>query len=214
MQFNLKRELPLIVIILLPYLYLGFIWGDLPQTVLTHWNGAGEIDGWSNKSTLLFLPLLTSVLTYVLFLIIPYIDPKGQLKKMGSKYHSLKMFIVVLMTAITLYILYSTKQESLSNPNTLYFLIGLLFAVLGNYFKTIKHNYFIGIRTPWTLESETVWKKTHQLGGKLFLISGVVLILTSLLFSPQLNSTLVLVVTTVLVLTTVGYSYILFKQEQ
>ena len=63
----------------------------------------------------------------------------------------------------------------------IFVIIGLLFAFLGNYFKTIKPNYFIGIKTPWTLENEEVWKKTHLIGGKLWFIGGLLMALTFVL---------------------------------
>lgn len=90
-------------------------------------------------------------------------------------------------------------------------IIGLLYLILGNYFKTIKANYFIGIRTPWTLENETVWKETHKLGGKLWFIGGLILILSSLLLEKQTNFTLFIIVTAIISIIPVVYSYLKFQ---
>ena len=91
---------------------------------------------------------------------------------MGNKLNYLRFALSLFMSAIAVFIIYSV-QQSQSKPTFIFILIGLLFTILGNYFKTIKPNYFIGIRTPWTLENEDVWKKTHLLGGKLWFVGRI-----------------------------------------
>jgi uncharacterized membrane protein len=86
---------------------------------------------------------------------------------MGNKLQTIKLLLTTFMSILALFILNTAKNESFANPNYIVLLIGVLYLVFGNYFKTIKANYFIGIRTPWTLENETVWKETHKLGGKM-----------------------------------------------
>ncbi len=92
-------------------------------------------------------------------------------------------------------------------------LIGLLYLILGNYFKTVKANYFIGIRTPWTLENETVWKRTHKLGGKMWFVGGITVIIFSLILDSQINFTLFLVITGIISIIPIIYSYIIYKKE-
>lgn len=86
---------------------------------------------------------------------------------MGNKLQSLKALLTIITSIIALFILYSVKIQNLPNPNYSILGIGVLFVILGNYFKTIQPNYFIGIKTPWTLENETIWKETHRMAGKL-----------------------------------------------
>lgn len=136
----------------------------MPQVVPIHWNIKGEIDGYANKGMLLLLPILLPLLVYIIFLIIPMIDPKNKLSQMGNKFQNIKVLVTVFMSVLALFIIYSAKSQSLTNPNYVILGIGVLFIILGNYFKTIKPNYFLGIRTPWTLEDETVWKETHMAG--------------------------------------------------
>lgn len=209
---NLKKEIPLVLIVLIPFIYLAYIWNDLPQTVPTHWNWKGEIDAWGKKSTLILITFLLPGLMYVLFTIIPFIDPKKKIQSMGNKYHNLKFLMILFMSGLAMFIIYSTKNQSLANPSIILLAIGLLYMLLGNYMKTIKANYFIGIRTPWTLESETVWKSTHKLAGKLWFIGGLLIVVSSLTTSKGFNSKLFITVTILITLIPFIYSYMEFKK--
>jgi uncharacterized membrane protein len=177
MKLTLRKELPIIGIVLIPFVYLAFLWNTLPEKVPTHWNYKGEIDRWGDKYSLIGLLFLLPVLTYLLLLIIPKIDPKKRIDLMGGKYYQLKFIIVLLMSLLSLFILYLTKNQSISNPNLIFALIGILIVVMGNYFKVIQPNYFLGIRTPWTLENKEVWKSTHTFASKLWFIGGLLIII-------------------------------------
>src|SRR5574343_1309786 len=175
-----KKEIPFLAIALIPFAYLGYIWNRLPEEVPMHWNGAGEIDRYGDKKELVASLFLLVGITYFVFLIIPYIDPKQKLQNMGNKLNSLRMILTLFMSGLSVFILYSVQQKN-SNPGFIFAIIGLLFSFLGNYFKTIKPNYLIGIKTLCTLENEEVWKKTHLLGGKLWFVGGLLMALTFLL---------------------------------
>ena len=211
---KLKKELPLIVIVLLPFIYLSYIWNKLPEKVPMHWNIKGEIDRYGDKLELLLIPILLPLLMYVIFLVVPKIDPKNKLNKMGNKLQSLKFLLTTFMSILALFIIYLSKNQSFTNPNYLVLLIGVLYIILGNYFKTIKANYFIGIKTPWTLENETVWKETHKLGGKMWFIGGIIVVLSSLILDKQSNITIFLIITGIITFIPIVYSYIIFKKEE
>ncbi|MCF1422132.1 SdpI family protein [Mangrovimonas futianensis] len=212
MAFQLKKELPLIGIILLPFLYLAYVWPDLPQRVPMHYNIKGEIDRYGDKSELLIIPFIMPVLIYIIFLVVPKIDPKNKLQQMGNKFQTIKVLLTTFMSVLALYIIYSTKNASLSNPNYVLLLIGVLYVILGNYFKTIKANYFIGIKTPWTLENETVWKDTHKLGGKLWFAGGLLIILGCLILNQKTNFIFFMSITAIITIIPIVYSYQRFKQ--
>lgn len=211
---KLKKELPIIAIILLPFIYLAYIWNQLPQSVPMHWDINGEVDRFGDKMELILIPCLLPLLIYVIFLVIPKIDPKNKLLKMGAKFQTIKIILTTLISVLALLIIYSSKNQSFANPNYILLLIGVLYIVLGNYFKTIRANYFIGIRTPWTLESETIWKETHKFGGKLWFIGGILVVLSSLIFDKQPNLIIFLIITGVISIIPMAYSYILFKKEK
>jgi len=209
---NLKKELPLIVIVLLPFIYLAYIWDQLPERVPMHWNIKGEVDRYGEKVELIIIPILLPLLVYIIFLVIPKIDPKNKLNKMGNKLQTMKFLLTTFMSILALFIIYTAKNESYTNPNYIVLLIGVLYLVFGNYFKTLKANYFIGIRTPWTLENETVWKETHKLGGKMWFIGGLIVILSSLLLEKQTNFTTFIVITAIITIIPVVYSYLKFQK--
>lgn len=211
---KLKKELPLIGIVLLPFLYLAYVWNQLPEQVPLHYNIKGEVDRYGDKSELILIPFLLPVLVYLIFLAVPYIDPKKQIQKMGNKYHNLKLVLTTFMSALALFIIYTGKNQSFANPNIIFLVIGVLYLILGNYFKTIKANYFIGIRTPWTLENETIWKETHKLGGRVWFVGGLLVIICSLLLDKEINAKVFLGITVIIALIPIIYSYLLYRKQQ
>ena len=211
MKLNLQKELPLIAIVLAPFIYLAFIWKNLPDSVPIHWDIEGDIDRYGDKSELILIPILLPLLIYVIFTIVPLIDPKGKIQQMGNKYFMLKTAMTVFMSILASIIIYAVKNESLYNPNYIILLIGVLLMILGNYFKTLRANYFIGIRTPWTLENQTVWKETHKLAGKIWFIGGLVIIVSSLLLDKEANFKLFIGIIIVISLIPVIYSFFKFR---
>ena len=205
-----KKEIPFLAIALIPFVYLIYIWNRLPEKVPMHWNGAGEIDRYGDKKELVAMLCMLVGITYFVFLIIPYVDPKQKLQNMGNKLNNLRMILTLFMSGLAVFILNSVQQKS-SNPGFVFAIIGLLFAFLGNYFKTIKPNYFIGIKTPWTLENEEVWKKTHIIGGKLWFVGGLLMALTFLLPNEMQLYTF-LGITAVITIVPIVYSYLEFKK--
>ncbi len=212
MNENLKKELPIIGFVLLPFIYLAYLWNSLPEKVPIHWNFKGEIDGWGTKYALIGVLFLLPVFTYVLMLLIPKIDPKKRIEFMGGKYYQIKFVLVGFMSVLALYIIHSSNSQTLSSPSMVLVLIGLLFMVLGNYFKVIKQNYFLGIKTPWTLESEEVWKLTHILAGKLWIIGGLLITILSLILPENVNFYIFITITVIISILPIGYSYLIFKK--
>jgi len=208
------RESVLWAFVALPYVYLTTIWSKLPEQVPTHFNIEGVANGWSSKTTLLFIPAALGIGIYFLMLIIPVLDPKKKIQQMGGKYYSLRFILTIFFSLLATYFLYIINTGSLKNPNMLFALIGTLLAMLGNYFQTLRPNYFIGIRTPWTLENEQVWKNTHRLGGRLWIVGGV-LIATLAFFinNNYLFSIIFGVIISLIVIIPVVYSYTEFKKE-
>ena len=212
MKFNLSQEITSLFLILVSFAYLIYIWNDLPEEVPIHWNAKGEIDQYGSKETLIMLPLLLPFLTYLIFVLVPFIDPKKKVHKMGKKYDQLKNVLVMFSTILCVFILYLTKNESAADLSFLLAAIGFLYAASGNYFKTLQPNYFIGVRTPWTLESEVVWRKTHYLSGIIWFIGGILLVISGFLLPDDMLISMLVVVTIILIAVPVIYSFITFKK--
>jgi uncharacterized membrane protein len=212
MSENLKKELPIIGFLLLPFIYLASLWNSLPEKVPIHWNYKGEIDGWGTKYSLIGILFLLPVLTYVLMLVIPKIDPKKRIKLMEGKYYQIKFVLVGFMSVLAIYIIHSSNSQTLLSPSIVLVLIGLFFMALGNYFKVIKQNYFLGIKTPWTLESEEVWKLIHILAGKLWIVGGLLIVIFSLVIPEDINFYLFITITAIITIVPIVYSYLIFKK--
>ncbi len=214
MKFELKKEWPSLLFILLPFTYLALIWNELPDIVPSHWNARGEIDGYSSKMLLLMVPFFLPILVYPILFFAPVIDPKKKVDVNSSKFQNLKHLMTMLMSLLAVYIIYSSHKQSLASPSMVFVLVGVIISVLGNYMQTVKPNYFIGIRTPWTLESEEVWRKTHQYASKFWFFGGAIMAVGALLVSPENGLYLVLGITVVIGLLPVLYSYRMFKKEE
>ncbi len=204
---------PLLLIILI--IILSIYWYPLlPERIASHWGINGEVNGYSSKFFMSwFLPLL-AVGIYLLFLALPYLDPKkASYPKFASIYHTFKAalltVIFIIFLATNLYNLGYNVPISLVMTVT----IGLLMVVIGALLPRIEPNWFMGIRTPWTLSSPTVWKKTHEVGGKAFILFGLCLMISS--FLPAIWAMIVLIGGIIaLLLVTLVYSYIVYHQEQ
>lgn len=212
MNETFKKELPILGFVLLPFVYLAYLWNSLPKKVPMHWNLKGEIDDWGSKYSLVGLIFLLPVLTYVLMLLIPKIDTKKRIEFMGGKYYQIKFVLVCFMSVLALFIIHSSKSQTLSSPSMVFVMIGLLFMALGNYFKVIKQNYFLGIKTPWTLESEEVWKLTHILAGKLWIIGGLLIIIFSLVITENINFYIFISITSIISIVPIVYSFLIYKK--
>ncbi len=212
MNYSIKKEFPILGISLLPLLYLGSVWNSLPEKVPLHSNLEGEIDNWGSKYTLIGLVFFMPIFTYIMMLVVPKIDPKNRIETMGGKYDQFKLILVTFMSVLSMFIIYISKNQKLSSPSMILVLVGILFVFMGNYFKVIKPNYFIGIKTPWTLENEEVWKLTHLLAGKMWVIGGIAIVIGSLIVPEDINFYIFMSITAVISFVPIVYSYFIYKK--
>jgi uncharacterized membrane protein len=212
MKSKLKQELVLIAIVLIPFIYLAILWGDLPESVPLHWNIEGKIDRYGSKEGVFLITFLLPVLSYLMFTFAPSLDRKHKMDKMGGKYFRLKFSCVLFMSVLATYILYSVNKQSLASPSLLIGLVGFLFAILGNYFPVLPQNKFIGIRTSWTLKNETVWNETHRMAGKYWVIGGLSIVLSCLFLNPKICAIVMLGVTLIISVIPTAFAYNLHKK--
>lgn len=212
-RLSLAAELILWVITLLPLLYLWLNWAQLPELVPVHFNTEGDPNRWAGKGELIAIVFFITVGLHLLLLLIPRIDPKGRIKNMGRNYDKLRIILVLFMSSLAILLIYSASTGEIS-PQLLFVLIGCLFAALGNYFQAVKPNYFIGIRTPWTLESENVWRKTHRIAGPLWVIGGILVALLAFINDPTLREVTFLSIIAILVIVPIAHSYLSFRKEK
>ncbi|HET9907878.1 MAG TPA: SdpI family protein [Anaerolineales bacterium] len=190
------------------------LWNRLPEQVASHWNFNDEVDGYMPRFWGVFLMPLITLGMLVLFLVIPAIDP---LKANIAEFREAFNLFIVLIIAFLLYVYgltlaWNVGYTGFRISTSLLPAIGLLFIFIGFMLRQARRNFFIGIRTPWTLSSDRVWEKTHRIGSTLFMLAGAFAIIGSffggatafwMLMIPIFGSTIFLVI----------YSYILYKQE-
>lgn len=208
---RIKKEWHLVLLTLIPIAYLGYTYSSLAIEIPIHWDIEGKVDGYGKKSSLLVLAVIPLAI-YFLFSISPKIDPKKGLTMMGNKYQKIKNAVVIFMSTAIIYFLYLSANPKDFDSSLLSIAIGVLYVILGNYFKTIRTNYFIGIRTPWTIKNELVWKITHDISGKLWFIGGIVIILYTLIGWEIYNLHILLLVTALIIIFPVLYSYLVYKK--
>ncbi|HPN81714.1 MAG TPA: SdpI family protein [bacterium] len=194
---------------------IGFyFYAHFPETVITHWNIQGQADGWSSKwFGAFFLPLLLIAL-HLLFIVIPFFDPqKERYQEFAKTYQLFKLLIIGTMFLIYLFSGLINLGYNLNIGSAVSMIIGALFVVMGNYLGKLKYNWFVGIKTPWSLSSENVWNKTHRVGGWLFILMGIAIIIVPYL-PANWGLALFWLAIIVGVLGSMGYSYFAYHQEK
>ena len=172
------------VLLVASFLALVIYWNDLPARVPVHWDFRGRIDGWATKTPGIFIIPLTALGVTVLLRILPWFDPK--LRKVPSEESRMPVvlpifriaFLILLDTIFFVQMAVSLGWKVASGRVIMTCLL-LFFVVLGNFLGNLRPNYFVGIRTPWTLENPETWRATHRLGGRLMFFGGLILLIAS-----------------------------------
>jgi uncharacterized membrane protein len=212
---TIRRTIIIIALLTLAALALS-LWAypQLPELVPSHWNAAGEVDGWMPRlPNVLLIPGLMIGMG-LLLLFIPHIDPlRANVERFRGVYNGFilvftlyLLFLHIIITLAGLGIEFNMNYAIIPAIAVLFFCIGLLL-------DRAKQNWFIGVRTPWTLSSPTVWDKTHKLGAVLFKISAGIMIL-GMLLPPDWGVILIMVAAMGVALVTVVYSYFTYRKEQ
>jgi uncharacterized membrane protein len=184
----------------------------LPDRIPTHFDLHGHPNGYTAKPLGVFLTPLILAFTGLLFLALPRISPKGyRLEPFLRTYEVIAIAVLVFEFADVMLTLYAAAGHPLDFNRVVIVGIGLLFIVLGNFLGKVTRNFFVGIRTPWTLASDEVWLRTHRLGGVLFVIGGAIVLVAGLAGSAQAPYVLAGVVT-VIVLYLIVYSYVVYRR--
>lgn len=195
-----------------PVMFLA-AYSYLPESVPIHWNAQGQVDNYGSKAMaafIFFLPLLLALM----FQFLPKIDPKKQNYVKFQKYYDIfAIFFIAFFVVVNGVMLTEIlKPGTLSIGLVISIGVSLMLIVLGNMMGKIKHNYFMGIKTPWTLADPDVWNKTHRIGGIMWVVIGILALITSfistvifsvILLVGALGSTVVLYI----------LSYVWFKKR-
>jgi immunity protein, SdpI family len=192
------------------------IWAypSLPPQVATHWDLRGTPDGFSSRLVAVAIGPLLIVGITLLFSVLPKFDPRREnYVKFLNTYWLFANTVTAFMLIIHAVVIATGLGYSVRVDRLMPLFIGLLFVVIGNYLARVEPNWFVGIRTPWTLSSDTVWRKTHRTGGWLMVLGGLALASGAFLPAAMLLPLLIVTIAVVAVIPIVQ-SYILWKRER
>ena len=186
----------------------------LPPTLATHWSLNGTPDGFSSRLMAVSIVPVVLVFMTVLFNVLPKVDPRREnYARFLSSYWLIANAVILFLLLAHALIIASGLGYAVRIDRLMPLGVGLLFVFLGNYLTRVEPNWFVGIRTPWTLSSDTVWRRTHRTGGWLMVIGGLVLAIGAFVAR---SAFLVLFVATIIIVAVIPIvqSYVLWKKEQ
>ena len=212
---NLKRELIIWKMLLMPFIYAAVAWNSLPNQIPTHWGISGQPDDWGGKISILLMPVI-SLSVYLLFTVLPKLDPrKINYQEFPERMFKWRLLFVVYFTVISISLIYGGTLNDWSFHNKLFTSsIFVLLALVGNYMINLKPTWFIGIRTPWTLSSDHVWKQTHLVFGRIMFYGSLACFAISIFVQGAPLVTLMVVFVLGTAVFGYAYSYWLFKKEK
>jgi len=178
---TMKKDWFIFVLILAPLAIALWFYPQLPDKMPTHWDIYGNVDGYSSKAFAVFFFPLLNLGIYLLMVLAPKIDPRREnYARFGGAYRLIRIFLIIFLSGLYLATLLAGLGYAVKVSLLVKVAVSLLFIVMGNVMGKFRHNYFVGIKTPWTLANEEVWYKTHRFAGKIWVASGLVCLILSL----------------------------------
>ena len=201
----------ILTVLVLTIAVTGYLYPQLPDQIPLHFDIHGEVDRWGGRESI-WLTALLPVGIYGLLHVIPHIDPrKDSYAKHERGFAFVKMITTLFLVSIHGFILAFSMGYQADIRTFVFFSVGIVFLSIGNHLPNARQNYTFGIRNPWTLHNEVVWKKTHRVGGWMFAGLGLLSMLAALFSHPTM--VVVFVVATVLVALGINvYSYLVHRR--
>lgn len=211
----MSNKLTTIIILGITILSFGigvFFYPSLPQTMASHWNSQGMVDGYMSKFWGTFLMPIILIFMYGIYFIIPKIDPlKKNIENFRKQYNTLIALISVFLFYIFILTIAWNIGKEFNMNNFILPAMGVFLYYIGHLLKYAKRNWFVGIRTPWTLSSDYVWDKTHKIGGLLFKIIGIITLLEVLIPNYGFYLTIFSIIGSIVFLFV--FSYIIYQKQ-
>ena len=210
----MRKLIPGLVVLAAAAGFSLWAYPQLPATVATHFDFQGEPNGWSSRLVASLLVPAIGVALVVGFTVIPRIDPRrANYALFSPTYWTIVNAVLVLLAGVHVLVLGKALGWTVDMSKVAGLGVGGLFILLGNLMTRIRPNWFMGIRTPWTLSSDSVWRKTHRFGGVAFAIAGVCIAATAVIASPWVRYGAITMAAAA-VLASVVYSYVAWRREQ
>ncbi|MHB8404865.1 MAG: SdpI family protein [Gammaproteobacteria bacterium] len=203
------------LLVLAAFAIAVWFYPQLPDPVPTHWNSAGQIDGYLPKPWGVFMLPLTMAGIWIVLAVLPRISPKGyRLDIFQSVYGLIQLVLMAALLVTSIVALLAATNRHMAINTVTPIVLGLLFIILGNYMGKLRKNFFIGIRTPWTLASDEVWARTHRLGGWLFVAGGLAIVITGVLAPSTYMPIIMIVIIAVAALVPAAASYVIYRRVE
>jgi uncharacterized membrane protein len=209
-----KSDWPAWLVVSLPFVVLAIVWDRLPAELPMHWNMRGEVDRIEAKGFSAWMLPIVGLGMYLLMLAIPWLDPKRRIDPNQRSVRAFRLIVPLLMTGIFGITCLTWLGFPINTSSAMYLLISVLFLAMGNFMGAMKPNYFIGIRTPWTLESPENWRKTHRLGGKVWVFGSLTMILLWFLVPVEVYFWVFLAGILIMAIVPVGYSFYIYLKDK
>ena len=209
----MRKWIPLLIVAA-AFIASAVVFPRLPESMPTHFDMSGRPNGWSSRLFGAWVMPFFLLMMWGLVRALPAIDPRGSnYAKFGGAYEGIIVSIMLFMLGMHIIVLRAALGYPVAIQRVVPVGIGVLFVVMGNLLPRARPNWFVGIRTPWTLSSDRVWEKTHRLGGRLFVAGGILLVLAALAMEQWAHIVLITVVL-LCTATVFIYSYVEWKREQ
>ncbi|HEY6417409.1 MAG TPA: SdpI family protein [Candidatus Binataceae bacterium] len=212
MRFTWRTEWPLLLVVFAMFLVAAATWPAAPARFPIHWNLQG-VDGYGSRFQGVFLVPILTLGVYVLFRLLPRIDPgRANYAQFAGIYTAFRLVVLLFLAATYAMMQLVAHGYELNVPTIVILMAGALLIFLGNFMGKIRPNWFCGIRTPWTLSSKLSWDRTHRFGGWVCVVSGV-LVMASVAEPPRLTVAICLADTLAMVTALYIYSYLVWRSD-
>lgn len=213
MMLSRTQLITIVLLVAAGFAASSYYFPQLPERVPTHWNWRGEVDQYGPKwINAWLLPAIAAGLS-LLMMGLPALGPMRQnFAEFRETYGRFVVLITAMFIALHIVILLQTAGLKFGIGSAISVILGGAFVLMGNWFGKIRRNYYLGIRTPWTLANEQVWDRTHRVGGRLFMLSGLLAVIAGFT-APQWVAALVLFASLIgTAVWTMVYSYLMYRK--
>ncbi len=208
----IKNHWLALLLLAIPFAFIAYYWNQLPAEIPLHWNAKGEVDRTSDSPYAVFTLPVINLLVFATLFLIPVLDPKRMTAYFKQTMKTVITVIVGLLSTLSIFTTLNMVGVIQEMDNIFQIVLSIFFLIVGNYLGKIRPNYFLGIRTPWTLEHESVWVQTHRMAGVLWVVASLLMLALTLLLPLSYSSNFFLGYIFVLAFVPAIYSFILYKQ--
>lgn len=213
MKPSWRTELPLLLLIAAMFVLAAVTWSTAPARIPVHWGLHGSVDRYGGRPEGLLLPPIMAAVVYVLLLLVPLIDPgRANYARFAGAYYAIRASILVLFALLYGVMHLVIRGYAVDVPRAVGLLVGGIFFVLGNLLGKIRPNWFVGVRTPWTLSSKLSWTHTHRAAGWVFIVGGIA-VMAAGVFQTAVAVAVAVAVMGGGLIGTVVYSYLVWRRD-